>query len=143
MGGQDLDALLAHRIEASLTRLLLACDTRVVDKAMLIRRTAATTKAKTFSEAEILALGESVDLIIEVAFIPVSPSPDGFEVGVKAVRTKDARLLAWSSSANMPKQTAMVAQAGVGYRERRVAVSLDDRATSALGMALEQVARAY
>lgn len=142
-GQQDLDALLAHRIEASLTRLLLAADTRVIDKAMLFRKTAAATRARTFSEAEIRALGNDVDLLIEVAFIPGSPSPDGFEVGVKAVRTKDARLLAWSTSANTVAPTVIVAQAGRGFRERREAVSLDDRATAALQQALEQVARAY
>ena len=144
-GVQDLDALLAHRIESSLTRLLLAVDTRVIDKAMLFRKTAAASGARSFSEAEIRALGEDVDLLLEVAFIPQSASADGFEVGVRAVRTKDARLLAWSSSANTPAPIAYVAQAGEGFREvkGRHAVSLDDRALSALQMALEQVARSY
>ena len=145
VAGQDLDALLAHRIEATLTRLLLAVDTRVMDKAMLFRRTAAATGVRTVSEAEIRALEKDVDLLIEVAFIPSSASRDGFEVGVKAVRTKDARLLAWSSSANARESSMVVAEAGRGYTEvdSRQIVSLDARAATALQLALSQVARTY
>lgn len=144
---RDVDALVAHRIESAMARLLLACDTRLVDKAMLFRNTAAATGARTFSDAEIQALGRDVDLLLEVHFIPASASPDGFEVSVKAVRTRDARLLAWSSSANAAPvvDRTIVPVAGQGYREetRRRQVSLDDRASSALQLALEQVARTY
>jgi hypothetical protein len=145
VGAKNLDALLAHRIESCLTRILLAADARVMDKALLLRRSAASTGARTLSEAEIRALDKDVDLLLEIGFIPRSPSADGFEVSVRAVRTRDARLLAWSSSANAPTSTSFVAQPHRGYQAMigHQAISLDERAASALQLAVAQVARTY
>jgi len=132
-----------------ITNLLLESGARVLDKALLYRKVAQGAQTGSYSDTEIRALSQDVDLLLEVTFVPNPRVPEGYDVGVKAVRTRDAAVLALTSSAGMPRSLEEVSRfvpvAGVGYEEKTGVrrLSLDALCSNATDDALHQVALRY
>lgn len=98
---QPLDAILANALETAVTADLLRANAHVVDKALLFRQVAQAASINAFSEAEIKALSESADLLIEIRFLPNAQRVEGFELTLRAIRTRDARLVAQVTTAEL------------------------------------------
>ena len=117
---------------------------RVLDKGLLFRRAASKSPA-TYADAELRSLSSDVDLLLEVTFLPRPTAPDGFEIGLRAIRTKDAAIVAQVSSAELELRTVSFQQftalEGVYTpRTETRAVSLRDMCHSVMQQAMTQIA---
>ena len=146
-GAQNVDALMAQQLEAAIVGHLLEANARVVDKGLLFRKSAAAKPGSGAADAELRALSNDVDLVMEVTFVPNAAAHDGFELGLRAIRTKDATVLAQISSAESTRRSGggneYVAQQGGYVQASAKAVSLRDLCNVIMAQAMSQVAARY
>ena len=116
-GRQSLDALLAHRLEAAVGQHLMDGNARVLDRALLVRQASRAGGGLAYSDAELRALADRVDLVLEVTFVPNPAARDGFELAVRGIRTRDAAVVVHATSAERTTTSAprYAAVAGKGY----------------------------
>lgn len=150
VGTQNLDAVIAQRLESAVINHLIEGNARVVDKGLLYRKASRDKGVASYSDAELRALSTAVDLVLEVTFVPNSAAPDGFEIGLRAIRTSDAAVLSQISSAELVPRTRVsrelvAREGGGGYVEqaRTTTVSLRDLCHSVMRQAMQQVASRY
>ncbi|MFP4459648.1 MAG: hypothetical protein ACLFSQ_08695 [Candidatus Zixiibacteriota bacterium] len=102
---EDIDEILSATIEERIMHILLQSEARIIDKALALRQTANELELTDLREAEISALREKIDLLIEVNFIPSQASEDGYEVRIKAMRTKDGAVLSYRTTTDIDQYT--------------------------------------
>jgi hypothetical protein len=148
VGAQNIDAVVAQRLETAIIQHLMEGNARVLDKGLLYRKTAMAKSAPTQSDAELRALSGDVDLVIEVTFLPSASAADGFEMGLRAIRTKDAMIVAQVSSVELERRAAtttrfVAAEGGYVATSETKTISLRDLCHSVMRDAMTQVASRY
>lgn len=147
-GRAMMNSWLGEYLEQLVSSAMLEANVTLVDKGLLTRRAAASSGIDELNQAELLALTGDADVVLEVTFKANPMVAEGYDVVVRALRTRDAAVLARASTAGHHRGSSSQAQyvAREGGFERVTTQSqstLEYLTGYAMTSAMQQIAQRY